>query len=120
MVVYLWATWCGPCKRVSPMMAELDVRLRKKGLIFVSASVDRDETALDDFAGRRLPGSAPIAWLGPAALEDLPIRGIPSAIAIDHRGVVRAVHTGTGVSLKAWLNVVEGLLGEARSRKKRR
>ncbi len=120
LVIYLWATWCGPCKRVSPLMAELDVRLRRKGLLFVSASVDRDEVALDDFAARRLPGAAAIAWLGPAALEDLPIRGIPTAIAIDHRGIVRAVHTGTGMSLAAWQQLVEGLLKEARTARKRR
>ncbi len=120
LVIYLWATWCGPCKRVSPLMAEVDVRLRRKGLLFVSASVDRDETALDDFAARRLPGAAPIAWLGPAALEDLPVRGIPTSIAIDHRGVVRAVHTGTGISLGAWQTFLEGLLKEAKAARKRR
>lgn len=116
MLVYVWATWCGPCKRVSPMVAELNARLGAKGLIVVSASVDRDGNQLQDFADSQLQGAAPIAWLGPTAMNQLKVSGIPTIIAVDGRGVVRAVHTGTGVGLKAWTAFVEKLLKKQRRR----
>ena len=119
MLLYLWATWCGPCKRVSPIIAELDARMRGRGLVVVSASVDRDANALVDFAAGRMAGAAAVAWLGPAALEDLPIRGIPTAIVIDHQGVVRAVHTGTGMSLDAWQKLLIELLNKAKKAARR-
>lgn len=113
MLLYLWATWCGPCKRVSPMIAELDARLGSQGLVTVAASVDRDEMALSDYVDGLRPGAAPVAWLGPEGLETLGARGIPTAIAVDHRGIVQAVHTGTGVTLQAWQKLFERLLHEA-------
>ena len=119
LLIYIWATWCGPCKRVSPIMAELDARMRKGGLLLVPASVDRDIGALEDFAAGRMAGAAAVAWLGPAALEDLPIRGIPTAILIDHLGVVRAVHTGTGMSIAGWQTLVGKLLDEAKAARDR-
>ena len=114
MLIYVWATWCGPCKRVSPLVAELHARLAKKGLVVVSASVDRDGAALKDYAGGQLDGAAPIAWLGPTAMNRLQVSGIPSVFVVDHKGVVRAVHTGTGAGLKAWSALIEKLLTEAR------
>ncbi len=110
MLMYVWATWCGPCKRVSPVVAELHARLADKGVLVVSASVDRDGVALADYAAGQLDTAAPIAWLGPTAMGELSISGIPTIFAVDHKGVVRAVHTGTGVGLKAWEAVLAELL----------
>lgn len=114
MLVYVWATWCGPCKRVSPIVAELHARLASKGLLVVSASVDRDGAALQDYAAGQLAGAAPMAWLGPTAMAQLSISGIPTVFAVDAKGVVRAVHTGTGVGLKAWTAEIDKLLAGAR------
>jgi thiol-disulfide isomerase/thioredoxin len=116
MLVYVWATWCGPCKRVSPLVAELNARLGSKGLVVVSASVDRDGNQLRDFAHDQLEGAAPIAWLGPTAMNQLKVSGIPTMIAVDGRGVVRALHTGTGVGLQAWTTLFKKLLRERSKR----
>ncbi len=112
MLIYVWATWCGPCKRVSPAVAELHSRLAKQGLVVVSASVDRDANQLSNYVDGQLDGAAPIAWLGPTAMNDLKVSGIPTLIAIDGRGVVRAVHTGTGVKLGTWELFFKKLLKE--------
>ena len=112
MLMYVWATWCGPCKRVSPLIAELNAEMAGEGLVVVSASVDRDGNQLRDFAEDQLPGAAPIAWLGPTAMNKLKVSGIPTVFAVDSKGIVRAVHTGTGVGLKAWRALVKKLLAE--------
>ena len=114
MFLYLWATWCGPCKRMSPVVAELDARLRRHGLLTISGSVDRNETMLDDYASNRLPGAMPIAWLGPKAMDTLEASGIPTLLAVDHKGIVRWVHTGTGLTLSGLESALKKMLDKAR------
>lgn len=119
MLVYLWATWCGPCKRVSPMMAELHARLARRGLVVVPTSVDRDRLALQDYVEAESSGAAPVAWVGPQPLAKLPIRGIPTVVAIDDEGIVRAVHTGTGVGVDTWTKWLGERLDEAQGKRPR-
>lgn len=109
LMIYAWATWCGPCKRTSPEIAELAARRAGSGLRVVLASADRDEAALEDYAAALPPDGPSIAWCGPDVLETLEVRGIPSVVVVDAGGVVRAVHTGTGVSIASWEAFLDGL-----------
>lgn len=43
IVVDVWATWCGPCKKENPVFDELAERYTSERLAFVSVSVDEDE-----------------------------------------------------------------------------
>lgn len=42
IVVDVWATWCGPCKKENPQFDELAERYTSERLAFVSVSVDED------------------------------------------------------------------------------
>ncbi|HEY1114222.1 MAG TPA: ABC transporter permease [Chitinophagaceae bacterium] len=42
IVVDVWATWCGPCKKENPVFDELAERYTSERLAFVSVSVDED------------------------------------------------------------------------------
>ena len=112
LLLFAWATWCGPCKRVLPTMSELAARHGQHGLRVVLASVDRDEGALIDAWDAMPRGGAPVAWAGTDLLDSLDARGIPTAVLVDGQGIVRAVHTGTGASLAAWEAAVMPLLAE--------
>jgi len=113
LLLYVWATWCGPCKQTSPLVAELHARLASRGLEVVEASIDRDEIAIEEFAESGLPGAPPIAWVGPDAMTALDIESVPTLFVIDATGTLRGMHRGTGWSLdalEAWLTT---LLDEA-------
>jgi thiol-disulfide isomerase/thioredoxin len=106
LLVYLWATWCGPCRMTAPMIAELNVRMKDTGLRIVEASVDRDEHALEAFHGEFLPGAPAVAWLGPDGLETLEVSSIPTFIVLDQTGTIRGFRRGGGWALEpleAWL-----------------
>ena len=106
LLVYLWATWCGPCRATAPQIAELNVRLAGKNIHIIEASVDRDEQALELFHKDFLPGAPAVAWTGPDALETLEISSIPTFIVVDHTGKIRGLRRGGGWSvdaLQAWL-----------------
>jgi thiol-disulfide isomerase/thioredoxin len=110
MILYLWATWCGPCRSTSPRVSELHARLADEGVIVVKGSVDKSGTALEDHLRDRLPGAAPVAWLGPDALGALEVRGIPTTFLIDGDGVVRRVHRGSGLDIEAWQDDARALI----------
>ena len=106
LLVYLWATWCGPCRMTAPMIAELNVRMKDTGLRIVEASVDRDEHALEAFHSEFLPGAPAVAWLGPDGLETLEVSSIPTFIVLDQTGTIRGFRRGGGWALEpleAWL-----------------
>ncbi len=114
LLVYLWATWCGPCRATAPMIAELNVRMHDTGLQIVEASVDRDEQALEAFHHEFLPGAPAVAWLGPEGLDTLELSSIPTFIVVDHTGKIRGFRRGGGWQLEpleAWLRK---LLDEAK------
>jgi len=49
VLLNFWATWCPPCRKEMPSMAELHKRLNDKGLVIVAASVDKDRNQLAGF-----------------------------------------------------------------------
>lgn len=41
LLIDVWATWCGPCKKEIPYMHALEEELADKGITFVSLSIDQ-------------------------------------------------------------------------------
>ncbi|MSQ81816.1 MAG: PDZ domain-containing protein [Myxococcales bacterium] len=112
LLVDVWATWCGPCKMTAPLVAELHARLASKGLVTVALSVDKDETAIVEYAKDQLPGGVPIAWAGPDAMETLDTESVPTFFVIDALGRIRGVHKGMGWNLSSVEAFLETLLQE--------
>ena len=102
LLIFAWATWCGPCKRTLPTIVELAARLASRGLRVVLASADRDEAAIRDAVDDMMPGGPALAWVGTELLDVLDMRGIPTTVLVDGQGVIRALHTGTTASPAAW------------------
>ena len=111
LLLYVWATWCGPCWATSPLVAELHARLKDKGVVVVEASIDRDEAALDEFVAQNsLAGAPPVAYVGPDAMEALDIDSVPTLFVVDGTGTVRALVRGSGWGLDAMEGFVVGLV----------
>ena len=49
ILLNFWATWCPPCRKEMPSMAELHRKYADKGLKVVAISVDKDIKDLDAF-----------------------------------------------------------------------
>ncbi|GAA4342994.1 ABC transporter permease [Flaviaesturariibacter amylovorans] len=45
VVIDVWATWCGPCKRESPAFEDLSERYTDERLLFAAISIDEDKKA---------------------------------------------------------------------------
>ena len=54
LVVDLWATWCGPCRMVSPIMSELAKEYDGKLIVGKCDGEENDDIALE-FGVRNIP-----------------------------------------------------------------
>jgi len=93
-VIEFWATWCGPCKRVTPILDELHEELGSRGLTIIGIS-DEDKSTVERYVrGKGDDMSYPIAvdrrkatsrsWMAAAG-----INGIPAAFVVDGSGIVQ-------------------------------
>jgi thioredoxin 1 len=55
MVIYFWADWCAPCKKVSPVIDELASELSSDRVIFVKMDVDSNPRIPSRFHVRSIP-----------------------------------------------------------------
>lgn len=44
LLIDVWATWCAPCKKLSPLFEKLAIKYKDQPVRFLALSVDRDES----------------------------------------------------------------------------
>lgn len=107
VVLNLWATWCGPCRREMPVLAAAQARHPEVSFIF--ANQGEQAAAVQrylDSEGLRLSGVLldPGSALGPA----LGSGGLPTTVVFDRQGRRVGAHMGalSGAALSAMLKPV--------------
>jgi thiol-disulfide isomerase/thioredoxin len=95
-VVYVdfWASWCGPCKRSFPWMAEMQRKYGEQGFVVLAVNVDKKRADAERFL-QSVPapftvvfdeaGRVPAAWN---------VRAMPTSVLVDATGRVVAVESG--------------------------
>ncbi len=88
VLINLWATWCGPCRKEMPDLAKLQKALGSKDFEVVAISVDRKGVAASA-AFLEETGAANLKlYVEPttAILNDLQALGLPATVLIDRQG----------------------------------
>lgn len=95
ILIDVWASWCGPCKKMVPELKEIYSQWHDKGLEVVGVSLDDDVEAAE-----RAQKSHDIPWplfVVPADEENRKlwteanrIESLPRLLLIDQRGVLHA------------------------------
>ncbi len=90
VVLNLWATWCGPCRRELPEIDRLQRAYADRGLVVVTVSTEERERLL------RFAAEYPLATLNvyTPRIAWLDVGGRPLSVIIDRGGVVRACFIG--------------------------
>lgn len=110
LVLNVWATWCGPCRKEMPALQALSERLAPKGIRVVALSVDDDVNLMREFLikyGVTLP--TPVAASASEAFRLLKAFALPVTFYVGRGGKILGLHTGA----RSWDDeaVVQELLG---------
>lgn len=92
LVVNVWGSWCAPCRREAPVLAEAARRYAKRDVAFVGL-LSRDKPATAQAFARRFDVTYPSLQDPGGRLQlrfadSLPSQGIPTTWIIDRKGRV--------------------------------
>jgi len=98
-----WATWCGPCRRALPIVAEIAKEYEGKGVVVYAVNQRESPAAIRRFL-KDAKVEINVALDSDGAVGDrYGVEGIPTTVIIDKTGTVRRVHSGYSPSMKAGL-----------------
>lgn len=87
VVIDVWATWCGPCRHISPYFEKMAIKYKNENVQFVAMSVDK---RIDDWyvdAKTKSKSVLQLHAISPDKFQkDYDIMGIPHFILIDAQG----------------------------------
>jgi cytochrome c biogenesis protein CcmG, thiol:disulfide interchange protein DsbE len=96
VLMNVWATWCGPCRKEIPELRAIHSAYKDKGLELVGVSVDADgsDQAIREFLKEFRMDYA--IWRDPNEGVSATFRmaGVPATFLIDRKGVLRWKATG--------------------------
>ena len=89
--IFVWATWCGPCKTEMPAWEHMVSQMAHKNVAFLGISVDKSKTNWEEyFIYNKFPGVQLLSagdWESPL-IRDFKIQTVPQFILIDPNGKV--------------------------------
>jgi peroxiredoxin len=104
VLLNFWASWCAPCKHELPMLeAAQDDRLAILGI-----AVREPLVTVTDFAANLGLTLTLLPDQNGKVSEAYTVRGLPTTLFVDHKGVIVARHVGPldPASLESYLNTL--------------
>jgi len=103
VILDFWATWCGPCRRVMPIMEEVANEYKDKGVILIAVNLMERAQAIRSFLQEQ--GLHPTVALDKdgAVGNVYMTKFIPQTVIIGKDGIIQAVHVGNLPNLKETL-----------------
>jgi thiol-disulfide isomerase/thioredoxin len=93
--IFVWATWCGPCKTEMPAYEHMVDQLGHKNVEFLGVSVDKNRKNWEEsFIYNKYPGSQILVegdWESPM-IVDFKLQSVPQFIFIDPDGKIIALN----------------------------
>jgi peroxiredoxin len=96
IVLEFFTTWCEPCRYSAPLLQEISVKLKDRGLVVIAVSLDEGADAIAKLKTfrERYKVSYPIA-LGTASLKkQYNAYALPTTLIFDRKGRIAVKHYG--------------------------
>jgi thiol-disulfide isomerase/thioredoxin len=102
-----WATWCPPCRKISPVMQVLHNKHAGDGLVVIGVDTYENQSRMDlrPQAARAYARDHQYTYTmtygnDPISLE-LEIRALPTMLLLDRKGIIREVFRGAAEDMEA-------------------
>ncbi len=93
VLIDFWATWCGPCRFISPKLSALQGRFGAQGFKVVGITTDAPEVAAT-FAEKSQMKYSIVSDESGETSRAYGVSGIPTLFIVDKKGVIRDVFVG--------------------------
>lgn len=105
VILDFWATWCGPCRKAMPVLAEVATTYKDKGVRLYAVDLAEPPSKVRAFLDQNKLTQLSVALDKESKVgEDYGVNGIPHTVLIGKDGTVQAVHVGLLPNLKAKLS----------------
>ncbi|MCB1051980.1 MAG: TlpA family protein disulfide reductase [Acidobacteria bacterium] len=114
IVLDFWATWCGPCRTIMPVISDLAKEYaQRKDIVIYSVNVREDQAKVSTYLKQQKLELPTLLDLEGTAQTDYKAKSIPQTVIIGKDGKVIKVHVGASPSFKYELkNEIEALLAQ--------
>ncbi len=100
IVLDFWATWCPPCRKALPILAEVTAGYADKDVVFYAVNISEEKDKINAFLAKEKI-KCNVALDKDAAVAKLyNVDGIPQSVIIGKDGLVQVVHVGLVADLK--------------------
>jgi thiol-disulfide isomerase/thioredoxin len=111
LVLNFWATWCGPCRALEPLFAQVRQHFAgSDNILFYAVNIDEDESRVPDFVHRQKM-SVPVLF-GNGLDTFLALPSIPVVVVIDQRGHI--VYSAIGFDQDTFVGRLTSAIDAAR------
>ena len=117
LLLNLWATWCGPCRKEMPELVAMENEFKEKGFKVIGFNVDNETPEQIKPFAEDMKLNYQIAWADENLYRELlkvsKFNGIPQSFLIDRQGHLRGVFLGGSPKVvKEMRENVEKVVGE--------
>lgn len=111
LLIDFWATWCSPCRMVSPILQQLHQEFENQGLVVIGANVSETDDQGNPVRTRdraeKYAAEHGYTFRSTYGADDFSeachVEGLPTLMVVDRDGVVRNVFVGFDEGLKKQL-----------------
>lgn len=94
VVLDFWATWCPPCRASIPVLQAMHEKYQSRGLLVVGVSSEAQKTVAPFVSQNKMTYTLVADPGVRAAAGKYKVRGIPTLVVLDKKGVIRMYEVG--------------------------
>ena len=94
VVLDFWATWCPPCVKALPIVAETVASFKDRGVVFYAVNAREDKAKIEAFLQSKSLDIPVLLDRDGGVMKLYGVSSIPQTFIVDQEGIVRSIHRG--------------------------